>query len=185
MELDVQGGRQIIVPRKGVLELARLLGEAKESITVQIASNSVRVEFGTVSFAAKLIEGRFPDYQRVMPRELTRRFRVEKEAFKGALTRVSVLSSEKYKSISLEIDDESVMTLKSQNPEHEDAEERLPVLLEGARLSVGFNAAYLLDALNHLDSGEAKLSFTESVNSCLIEDPNDSRFKFIVMPMRL
>jgi DNA polymerase-3 subunit beta len=185
LDLDTRGGRQIIVPRKGVLELARLLGGNEDVVTLRIASNSVRVDLGAVSFAAKLIEGRFPDYQRVMPRELTRSFRVDKEAFKGALTRVSVLSSEKYKSVSLDVDEESVMTLKSQNPEHEDAEERLSVVLEGKGLSVGFNASYLLDALSHVDSEEAKLSFTENANSCLIEDSDDHRFKFIVMPMRL
>jgi DNA polymerase-3 subunit beta len=185
MELNANGGRQIIIPRKGILELARLLSDADETITVQIAPNTVRVNLGAVSFAAKLIEGRFPDYQRVMPRELTRSFRVDKDAFKGALTRVSVLSNEKYKSISLEVDEEAVMALKAQNPEHEEAEERLPVEKEGQGLSVGFNASYLLDAINNVDSDQVKLSFTESANSCLIEDSDDSRFKFIVMPMRL
>lgn len=185
LELDANGGRQIIIPRKGILELARLLGDADDTITVQIAPNTVRVNLGAVSFAAKLIEGRFPDYQRVMPRELTRSFRVDKDAFKGALTRVSVLSNEKYKSISLEVDEEAVMALKAQNPEHEEAEERLPVEKEGQGLSVGFNASYLLDAINNVDSDQVKLSFTESANSCLIEDSDDSRFKFIVMPMRL
>lgn len=178
-------GRQIIIPRKGVMELARLLGEQEETVTVQIAPNTVRVNLGAVSFAAKLIEGRFPDYQRVMPRDLTRHFTVDKEVFKGALTRVSVLSNEKFKSISLEVDEEATMALKMQNPEHEEAEERLSVAMEGAGVSVGFNAAYLLDAINNIDSSEVKLSFTEAANSCLLEDLEDGRFKFIVMPMRL
>ena len=186
--LDIEGeGRQIIIPRKGVLELARLLGEGEEAVTVQIAPNTIRVNLGRVSFAAKLIEGRFPDFQRVMPRDLARIMLVEKDAFKGALTRVSVLSSEKYKSIGMEIDSEGepFMSLKAQNPEHEEAEERVPVSLEGSGLSVGFNAAYLLDAINNVDSAQVRLSFTEAANSCLIEDCGDSHFKFIVMPMRL
>jgi DNA polymerase-3 subunit beta len=184
-ELDANGGRQIIIPRKGILELARLLGEADDTVTVQLAPNTVRVNLGAVSFAAKLIEGRFPDYQRVMPRDLTRSFKVDKDVFKGALTRVSVLSNEKYKSISLEVDEDAVMALKAQNPEHEEAEERLPVDKEGEGVSVGFNAAYLLDAINNVGSDQVKLSFTDTANSCLIEDTEDSRFKFIVMPMRL
>jgi DNA polymerase-3 subunit beta len=186
--LEVEGeGRQIIIPRKGVLELARLLGEGVESVTVQIAPNTVRVNLGAVSFAAKLIEGRFPDFQRVMPRDLARVMLIDKDIFKSALTRVSVLSSEKYKSISMDVEasEEPSMSLKAQNPEHEEAEERLPVQLEGSELSVGFNAAYLLDAINNVDSAQVRLSFTEAANSCLIEDCEDSHFKFIVMPMRL
>jgi DNA polymerase-3 subunit beta len=185
LELDADSGRQIIIPRKGVLELGRLLGEGEETVTVQIAPNTVRVNLGAVSFAAKLIEGRFPDFQRVMPRDLARVIWVDKDIFKAALTRVSVLSNEKYKSIAMEVDEEAVMSLKAQNPEHEEAEERVPVQLEGAGLSVGFNAAYLLDAINNVDSARVRLSFTENANSCLIEDSEDSRFKFIVMPMRL
>jgi DNA polymerase-3 subunit beta len=183
--LESETTRQIIIPRKGVLELNRLLGEGEDEISVEIAPNTVRVNLGAVSFAAKLVEGRFPDYQRVMPRELARVMRADKPAFKAALTRVSVLSSEKYKSISMEVDDAGSMALKAQNPDHEDAEERLDIELEGQGLSVGFNAAYLLDAINNVDSDQVKLSFTENANSCLIEDCEDQHFKFIVMPMRL
>ncbi|HYE36693.1 DNA polymerase III subunit beta [Methylocaldum sp.] len=177
--------RQIIVPRKGVLELNRLLGEGDDAVTVQIAPNNLRVDLGTVSFAAKLIEGRFPDYQRVMPRELTRVVSADKATFKGALTRVSVLSNEKYKGISMEVSEDGDMCLKAQNPEHEEAEEKFAVDLEGKGISVGFNASYLLDAINNVDSERVRLSFTESATSCLIEDCEDSQFKFIVMPMRL
>jgi DNA polymerase-3 subunit beta len=184
LEEESDGSRQIIVPRKGILELNRLLGDDIESVTVQIAPNNLRVNLGALSFAAKLIEGRFPDYQRVMPRELTRTILADKNLFKGALTRVSVLSNEKYKGISLEVD-ENTMCLKAQNPEHEEAEERFPVELTGNSISVGFNATYLLDALNNVDSEQVRLSFPDSSNSCLIEDCEDSRFKFIVMPMRL
>jgi DNA polymerase-3 subunit beta len=185
LELEIAAGRQIIIPRKGVLELGRLLGEGEETVTLEIAPNTARLRRGEVSFAVKLIEGRFPDYQRVMPRELTRVYTAEKDTFKGALTRVSVLSSEKYKSISLEVTAENELVLKAQNPEHEEAEERLAVAAEGGEISVGFNAAYLLDAINNVNSGEVKLSFPESANSCLIEDAADGRFRFIVMPMRL
>lgn len=185
LELDAPSGRQIIIPRKGVLELVRLLHEADDTVTVQIAPNTVRINLGGVSFAAKLIEGRFPDYQRVMPRELSRFIRIDKATFKSALTRVSVLSSEKLKSISMEVDEESVMVLKAQNPEHEEAEEKLTVEMEGRGLSVGFNAAYLIEALANVESEQVRLSFTETANSCLLEDLDDSRFKYIVMPMRL
>jgi DNA polymerase-3 subunit beta len=185
LEWEAGAGRQIIVPRKGVLELARLLGDGEDAVTLEIAPNTARLRRGEVSFAVKLIEGRFPDYRRVMPRELPRVYQADKDSLKGALTRVSVLSSEKYKSISLDVNADSEMVLKAQNPEREEAEERLPVIREGGEIGVGFNAAYLLDAVNHVDSGQVKLSFPDAANACLIEDAEDSRFRFIVMPMRL
>lgn len=177
--------RQIIIPRKGVLELSRLLGDADDTLGIQISPNTIRVNLGSVSFSAKLIEGRFPDYQRVMPRDLNRSYQLDKEAFKGALSRVAVLSSEKQKSISLEIGEDDVMVLKGQNAEHEEAEERLSVEAEGGGVSVGFNAAYLLDAIGHVAAGEVRLSFTAAANSCLIEDAADQRYQYVVMPMRL
>lgn len=176
--------RQVIVPRKGVLELYRLLGDQDEIITLQIAANNIRVLMGSVIFSAKLIEGRFPDFRRVMPRDITKTLYINKDLFKSALTRVAVLSTEKIKGVSLEVEG-STMKLQAQNPEHEEAEEELEVRLEGDDVSVGFNAAYLLDAINNIDSDEVKLSFTDAANSCLIEDPQNGKYKFIVMPMRL
>lgn len=176
--------RQAIVPRKGVLELYRLLGDQDEIVTLQLSANTIRVFLPTVAFSSKLIEGRFPDFQRVMPRDISKVVTVERDAFKAALTRVQVLSSDKIRGVSLEADNQ-LMKLTAQNPEHEEAEEELEIRLEGEGLSVGFNAAYLLDAVNNIDSGELRLSFTDAANSCLIEDTANDRFKFIVMPMRL
>ena len=178
--------RQIIIPRKGIQELSRLLGDADDTVIIQISPNTVRVDLGTVSFSAKLIEGRYPHYQRVIPTELNRRYRADKELLRGALSRVSLLSIEKQKSISLEVEGEGkVMVLKSQNTEHEEAEERLDIEAEGGGVSVGFNAGYLQEAITHADSEHVWLSFTQAANSCLVEDVTDQRYKFVVMPMRL
>jgi DNA polymerase-3 subunit beta len=176
--------RQVIVPRKGVMELYRLLGDQDEPVTLGIAANNIRVLMGGVSFSAKLIEGRFPDFRRVMPRDITKTIHIGKDLFKSALTRVAVLSTEKIKGVSLEVRG-NTMKLQAQNPEHEEAEEELEVRLEGEGLSVGFNAAYLLDAINNVDADEVRLSFTDAGNSCLIEDPQNQKYRFIVMPMRL
>jgi DNA polymerase-3 subunit beta len=176
--------RQAIIPRKGVLELYRLLGDQDEIITLQLGANNIRVLMGGVVFSAKLIEGRYPDFRRVMPRDITKIIHIDKDLFKSALTRVAVLSTEKIKGVSLEVDG-GVMKLQAQNPEHEEAEEELEVRLEGEAVSVGFNASYLLDAVNNVDAGEVRLSFTDAANSCLIEDPQNQQYKFIVMPMRL
>ena len=129
--------RQIIVPRKGIQELSRLLGDADDSLTIQISSNTIRVNLGQVTFSAKLIEGRYPDYQRVMPRELSRIYQADKEELKSALSRASLLTSEKQKSVSLEVDEAGLMILKAQNSEHEEAEERLMVDAQGGSVSVG------------------------------------------------
>ena len=186
MSAPFASNRQIIVPRKGIQELARLLGDADDNVQIQISSNTVRVNLGAVSFSAKLIEGRFPDYQRVMPRDLTRVYQVDKELFKGALSRVSVLTIEKQKSIGLEVKaEENAMILSSQNAEQEEAEERLEIQAEGGDISVGFNAGYLLEAIGHAGSEHVRLSFTQAANSCLIEDVVDQRYKYVVMPMRL
>lgn len=176
--------RQIIIPRKGVLELYRLLDSQDALVNLQISSNNVRFLMGELSFSAKLIEGRFPDFQRVMPTAISRVITVDKEAFKGALTRVAILSNEKLKGVSLDIGP-GVMGLSAQNPEHEEAEESIEIQFEGEAFSVAFNAAYLLDAINNVDSGQLRLSFTNEVTSCLVEDVENDKFKFIVMPMRL
>lgn len=176
--------RQVIIPRKGVLELYRLLGDQDEIITLQLSANNIRVLMGEVIFSAKLIEGRFPDFRRVMPRDISKVITLGKDAFKSALTRVAILSTEKLKGVSLEVAG-NTMKLQAQNPEHEEAEEELEVSLEGESLAVGFNASYLLDALNNVDSDEVKLSFTDAGNSCLIEDLQNGKYRFIVMPMRL
>ncbi len=176
--------RQVIIPRKGVSELYRLLGDQDEIITLQLSANNIRVLMGEVIFSAKLIEGRFPDFRRVMPRDITKVITLQKEALKAALTRVSILSAEKLKGISLEVIG-NTMKLQAQNPEHEEAEEEIEIHLEGEGLLVGFNASYLLDALNNVDSEEVKLSFTDAGNSCLVEDTGNDKYKFIVMPMRL
>jgi DNA polymerase-3 subunit beta len=176
--------RQVIVPRKGIMELYRLLSDQDETVTVQFAANNIRVLIGELSFSAKLIEGRFPDFRRVMPKDITKIITLDKETFKAALTRVSVLTTEKIKGISLEVKD-GLMLLQSQNPEHEEAEEEFEIRLEGGGLAVGFNTTYLLDALNNVDSEQVILSFTDAGNSCLIEDPLNQKYKFIVMPMKL
>lgn len=176
--------RQVIVPRKGIMELYRLLSDQDEPVTLQFAANNIRVLMSGLSFSAKLIEGRFPDFRRVMPKDITKVISLDRETFKAALNRVSVLTAEKIKGVSLEVR-EGLMILQSQNPEHEEAEEEFEVSLSGEGLAVGFNTTYLLDALNNVDSEQVTLSFTDAGNSCLIEDPQNQKYKFIVMPMKL
>lgn len=175
---------QAIIPRKGALELFRLLADDDSELTIELASNSIRVGMNEWRFSSKLIEGRFPDYRRVMPSHTSRQVVSDKATVKSALTRVSVLSTEKFRGASVEIEP-GILRLKTQNPEHEEAEEEIPIEFEGEPFGVGFNAAYLLDAVNNIESDEVSLSFADSNGSCLVEDRNDQRFRFIVMPMRI
>ncbi|WP_367025494.1 DNA polymerase III subunit beta [Methylococcus sp. ANG] len=184
--------RQLILPRKGVLELGRLLAQVSgqagagvgELASVQISANNVRVVFGAFSFAAKLVEGRYPDYDRVIPKAASRVAVTDRFDLRSALTRVAVLSNEKFKGVSLEVGD-GVIRLRAQNPEHEEAEDEVPAEVSGETFSVGFNATYLLDAINAVASDSVRMSFTDANGSCLIEDLSDARHRFIVMPMRL
>lgn len=175
---------QVIVPRKGVTELARLLAHAEGSASIGISPNHIRVVLPERSFSAKLIEGRYPDYQRVIPRSAERVVIVNRADFRTALTRVAVLSSEKFKGVSLEIEP-GLIRLKAHNPEHEEAEDEIGADFAGENFVIGFNASYLLDAVNVVDSDSVRLSFTEGNGSCLVEDVSDPRFRFVVMPMRL
>lgn len=176
--------RQIILPRKGVLELYRLLRDDETPVTVQISANNIRLLLNELQFAAKLIEGRYPDFRRVMPTDIARTVSVDTDCFKAALTRVSTVANEKYRGIALEFRPDC-LRLSAQNPEHDQADEDVEIRFEGEPFEVGFNAAYLQDALNNIESDEVRLSFTEAADKCLIEDPRDGRYRYIVMPMRL
>lgn len=186
LEAPLATARQVIIPRKGVQELSRLLADFEESVRIDFSANAIAIRGGTVSFAVKLIEGRFPNYQRVIPQDLTRVYSVDRETLRSALTRVSVLSTERLKSISLQVTAEEELVLQAHTPDQEEAEERLAVtVVAGGGVTVGFNATYLLDAIGHIDSSEVKLSFPEAANSCLVEDSQNPNFRSIVMPMKL
>lgn len=186
-EDPVDGGdvsAQAIFPRKGALELFKLLVDEDVELTLELSTNSVRVAMGDFCFSSKLIEGRFPDYRRVMPSRITRRLVTNKGELKSALTRVSVLSSDRYRGVSLDVA-AGVLRLQTQNPEHEEGEEEVSVEFDGEPFSVGFNATYLLDAVHNVESDEVSLSFADASGSCLVEDCKDQRFRYIVMPMRI
>jgi len=184
LEQPVEELRQPIVPRKGIQELARLLEGEEETVLLRLTPHRIRVELPDVVFSAKLIDGRYPDYRRVFPQEITRVVTCERQVLKDAISRVSILSNEQYRGIRLDASENS-LRLSAHNPEQEEAEEELEVLYQGSPFSVGFNAAYLADAVSHLEDDTISLSFAEQNLSCLAEDPEDPSCRFIVMPMRL
>ena len=184
MELVSKGkGQQIIVPRKGVLELQRLLG-AEGIVSLTIGSNHIRAQIGDIRFTSKLIDGRFPEYSRVIPANPPRLVQADRDMLRSALQRTAILSNEKYRGIRLAMKGNS-MTLQAHNPEQEEAEEEIEVQYDGDDLEVGFNVNYLLDAIAAIEGSEVEIGLTDANSSCLIRAPDNSSSRYVVMPMRL
>jgi DNA polymerase-3 subunit beta len=175
---------QVIIPRKGALELARLLKDDDEAVTIELASNSLRALMDDLTFSSKLVEGRYAEYRRVLPNMTERHIMVDRAELKSALTRVSILSNEKYRGVALSVEP-SVLRLKAQNPDREEAEEELAIDHVGDPFSMGFNASYLLDAVSSLESEQVTLSFAPGNTSCVLEEASDARVRYLVSPMRL
>jgi DNA polymerase-3 subunit beta len=179
-ELDEQ---QVIVPRKGVLELQRLLS-GEGSVDIVLGANHVRIQLEGIRFTSKLIDGRFPEYERVIPKDSSNELSADRDVLRGALQRTAILSNEKYRGIRLIIRDNGVV-LQAHNPEQEEAEEELEVAYSGDDIEIGFNVNYLLDAIGAVDGEEVSLSVVDGNSSCLIRKPGNDDCKFVVMPMRL
>ncbi len=175
--------QQVIVPRKGVLELQRLMS-GEGDVDLQLGSNHVRIELEGIRFTSKLIDGRFPEYERVIPQDTSNQLVADRDLLKGALQRTAILSNEKYRGIRLIIR-ESGMVLQAHNPEQEEAEEELEVKYKGDDIEIGFNVNYLLDALGAIESEEVTLSVVDGNSSCLLREPGKDDSKYVVMPMRL
>ncbi|WP_394754442.1 DNA polymerase III subunit beta [Crenothrix sp.] len=175
---------RIILPRKGVLELIRLLDDADAELKIEFSNNSIRIFNKNIVFSAKLVDSKYPDFSKVFQQQFFSSLQIQKNIFKEALTRVAILSNEKFKGVTLDISSGS-LKISTHNPEHEEAEEELVTEYSGEPLVISFNAQYLLDALANLDSDIAVLTIASNVNTCFIEEPNEKIYKFIVMPMKL
>jgi DNA polymerase-3 subunit beta len=183
LEGDAGGAQQVIIPRKGVLELQRLLGD-EEEVQLSIGPNHIRANVGDIRFTSKLIDGRFPDYDRVIPKPDGNTLRAEKNYLRSALQRAAILSNEKYRGIRLDLAPKS-LKIQANNPDQEEAKDEIEVEYEGENLEIGFNVNYLLDALGAVDSDEVELGFVDANSSCVIHGPGVEDAKFVVMPMRL
>jgi DNA polymerase III subunit beta len=174
---------QIIVPRKGITELTRLLQDDSE-IEIQVSANHIRIKNTNTCFTSKLIDGRFPDYKRVIPELSETPVFADREELKNSLTRASILSNEKYRGVRIMLAANSLRAL-AHNPEQEEAEEELEVQYEGAEIEIGFNVSYLLDTLSIIKSSKVKLSVLDANSSCLVLPEDESNCQYVVMPMRL
>lgn len=176
--------QQIIIPRKGVTELQRLLADNDEDAKVEFGANHIRVQLPGLRFTSKLIDGRFPDYNRVLPKDDDKTLRTDKETLRQALTRASILSNEKYRGIRLSVAD-NTLKIQAHNPEQEEAEEELAVEFDGEPLEIGFNVTYLLDVLGAIEGDVVEMLLKDGNSSSLVRAPGSEESRYVVMPMRL
>ena len=184
IEGDLADSKQVIIPRKGVAELQRLLADSDDPVKVVLGNNHIQCELPNQRFTSKLIDGRFPDYKRVMPEAEGNTMTMDRESLKQALVRASILSNEKYRGIRI-ILSPNLIKIQAQNPDQEEADVELEVDYSGDAMEVGFNVNYMLDVLNTSQQDVVQGIIKDSNSSCLMVFPDEADCKYVIMPMRL
>ncbi|MBU3542466.1 MAG: DNA polymerase III subunit beta [Burkholderiaceae bacterium] len=176
--------QEVIIPRKTILELQHLLEDSDESVAISLSSNQIKFNFGDVELLSKLVEGKFPDFQRVIPKGHKNTLSVSRELLQSALQRAAILTSDKFKGVRC-ILSENCLTIQSTNAEQEEAQEDIETEYEGDKIDIGFNVSYLLDVLANLKNETIQISLGDSNSSAVITIPKQDGFKYVVMPMRI
>lgn len=184
MDVSPAQAIQVILPRKGVVELTRLLSDSDDPAKVTIGNNHIRISLQDYVFTSKLIDGRFPDYERVIPKNSDKVVVANKELMRQALVRTSILSNEKYRGIRLRLEP-GLIQAQANNPEMEEAEEAIEVTYAGAMLEIGFNVSYLLDAIGAIETSDVNLALGDSNSSCVLTPVTNTDCTYVIMPMRL
>ena len=180
-----EGRHEVIVPRKTVLEMQRLLGDTDEPVQIDVSAGQIRFRFGEVELLSILVEGKFPDFTRVIPSNYTRHFDIDRERLLGSLQRAAILTTDKLKGVRLQLSD-NLLRISSSNAEQEEAIEEVDIDYAHEPLDAGFNVSYLLDVLSNVKTSTVRWSIQPDVNaSALITLPEDEHFKYVVMPMRI
>jgi DNA polymerase-3 subunit beta len=184
LDLAGNGRQEVILPRKTVIELVKLLGEGDEPVEVRLAPNQARFAFGEIELVSKLVDGKFPDYNRVIPQNHPRLMRVGRVPLQQALARAAILTSDKFRGVRWMLADGS-LRVSCSNTEQEEAQEELEVDYRGEPLDIGFNVGYLLDVLAHVEADEIECALGDASSSALVTLPGRSDFRYVVMPMRI
>jgi len=184
IDLEEQPPLQVIIPRKGVQELQKIMADEVGQVSIGLGGNHLHINTPAYEFTSKLIDGRFPDYHRVMPKSANNHLVIQRSVFKEALHRAAILSNEKYRGIRLHMTKNKLL-LQAHNSEQEEAEEELPVNYKGDSIDIGFNVQYLLDVTNVLGSDEIDLALKDANSSVLLQDPLYPSACYVIMPMRL
>ena len=175
---------QVIVPRKGILELARLLTEQDGNVSIVLGQHHVRATTGEFTFTSKLVDGKFPDYERVLPRGGDKLVVADRQGLREAFSRTAILSNEKYRGIRLQLES-GLLKIQANNPEQEEAEEEIAVDYNGSALEIGFNVSYLLDVLSVMTTDQVRLILSDANSSALVQEAGNDESSYVVMPMRL
>lgn len=183
-DLTMEQVKQIIIPRKGVVEFSRLLSDIDDEVVVSIGESHIYSQIGNYTFTSKLIDGKFPDYNRVIPKGGDKVLVADREALKNMFMRASILSHENIRGVQLHLTQNQLQVFAN-NPEHEQAEDSLEVIYDGADLQIGFNVSYLIDVMNVITDEAVKLTLSNPNSSALIESTEKSDNLYVIMPMRL
>ena len=176
--------QEVILPRKTVLELSKLLDDSDTPLTIDILANQARFRFGNVELVSKVVDGKFPDYNRVIPTGHGKRIELDRATLLSALQRAAILSNEKFRGVRLVLADETLKIICT-NSEQEEAEEELPIVYSGDSLDIGFNITYLLDVLSNVTTDKVHIAFGDANSSALVTLPDRDDYKYVVMPMRI
>ncbi len=183
--LDVEVPKQeVILPRKTVLEMQRLLSDKEGAIEMQFAGNQAKFSFEGMEFVTKLVEGKFPDYNRVIPKNHKNIITLGRAPLLASLQRTAILTSEKFKGVRLNIEP-GTLRVASNNAEQEEAVDELDIDYGGDAIEIGFNVTYLIDALANMSQDMVKIELADSNSSALLTIPDNAAFKYVVMPMRI
>ncbi|SAL17241.1 DNA polymerase III subunit beta [Caballeronia sordidicola] len=186
--MKIEGGtyarQEVIIPRKTILELQRLLEDIDDALVIDIAASQVKFTFGQVELVSKLVEGKFPDFQRVIPKSHKNTFLIGREELQRSLQRAAILTSDKFKGVRCLIEP-GQLKIMSTNADQEEAQEELEIAYQGDSVDIGFNVTYLLDVLANLKIDMLQVSLGDASSSALITIPENDEFKYVVMPMRI
>lgn len=181
---ELSGKVEVILPRKTVLELVKLLGDTEELVNIELSATQARFSFGEVLLASKLVDGKFPDYQRVIPTQHPKLLSLNRVVLQQALQRAAILTSDKFRGVRWVLTENS-LKISCSNTEQEEAQEELDVPYKGEVLDIGFNVSYLLDVLGHLETDQVEVALGDPNSSALLTIPGRTDFKYVVMPMRI
>ena len=183
--LDVEVPKQeVILPRKTVMELQRLLSDKEGAIEMQFATNQAKFSFDGMEFVTKLVEGKFPDYNRVIPKNHKNIVTLGRAPLLASLQRTAIMTSEKFKGVRLNVEPGS-LRVASSNAEQEEAVDELDIDYGGDQIEIGFNVTYLIDALQNMSQEMVRIELSDGNSSALVTNPDDNAFKYVVMPMRI
>lgn len=182
--IEQEGRHQVIVPRKGILELARLLTDQDGEVSIVLGQHHIRATTGEFTFTSKLVDGKFPDYERVLPKGGDKLVMGDRQMLREAFSRTAILSNEKYRGIRLQLAS-GQLKIQANNPEQEEAEEEVAVDYTGGNLEIGFNVSYLLDVLGVMGTEQVRILLADANSSALLQESDNDDSAYVVMPMRL